>query len=179
MMFRAPLCACAWTLRASLAGTLMAGAAAIPAGGSLAADTANGTAARVEARSATLFAVGVVRDDRMAIHVSRSSDNTPVRDAVVTVVLRGSVHPTVAETDGGYTLRTKDLGLPGAATIVFRITEGGSQDELKSVLEIGETALKPEDKNSARQLGWWVLNFAVCSGFLLLLSRRRKAAARD
>jgi hypothetical protein len=27
----------------------------------------------------------------------------------------------------------------------------------------------------ARQMWWWALNFAVCIGFLMLWSRRRKA----
>jgi len=35
---------------------------------------------------------------------------------------------------------------------------------------------KPDEKNAARQLWWWVLNFAVCIGFLMLISRRRKAS---
>jgi hypothetical protein len=34
----------------------------------------------------------------------------------------------------------------------------------------------PQDKNTARQLWWWVLNFGVCIGFLYLISRRRKRA---
>jgi hypothetical protein len=43
-------------------------------------------------------------------------------------------------------------------------------------LQIPSAAGPPEDKNTARQLGWWVLNFAVCIGFLWLVSRRRKSA---
>jgi hypothetical protein len=31
-----------------------------------------------------------------------------------------------------------------------------------------------EDKSSSRQLGWWVLNFAVCIGFLWLWQRRKR-----
>ena len=64
-------------------------------------------ATRVEARSENLLAVGIVRDDRLVVHVTRVVDNAPVRDAVVTVLLRGIAHPTVAEADGGYTLQTK------------------------------------------------------------------------
>ena len=178
MGFRAPSSACAWTLKAGFVGLLMAVGAMISAP-ACAADDANAALVRVEARSASLLAVGVVRDDRMAIHLSHPIDNTPVRDAVVTVLLRGSVHPTVAEADGGYTLQTKDLTLPGSAAVVFQIAEGGLKEQLKGVLDISQPQSKPEDKNTARQLGWWVLNFAVCIGFLMLLSRRRKAAARD
>ena len=134
---------------------------------------------RVEARSASLLAVGIVRGDRMAIHLSRLADNAPVRDAVLTVVLRGVVHPTVAEADGSYTLQAKDLTLPGAAAVVFQVADGDAHDQLKGALEVPAAGAGLSDKNSARQLGWWVLNFAVCVGFLMLLSRRRKAAARE
>jgi hypothetical protein len=130
----------------------------------------------VEARSQELLAVGLVHDDKMSIHVSRLIDNAPVRDAVVTVVLRGTAHPTTAETDGSYALESKDLTLPGAATVEFQVSQGGASESLKGTLDIAQAAGQPEDKNSARQLWWWVLNFAVCFGVLWLISRRRKAA---
>jgi hypothetical protein len=132
---------------------------------------------RVEARSADLLAVGIVRGDRMVIHLSRLLDNAPVQAAVVTILLRGTVHPTVAEADGSFTMKSKDLGLEGAAAMVFQVTQGDVHENLTGTLEITGSPDKTEDKNSARQLGWWVLNFAVCIGFLMLLSRRRKAAA--
>jgi hypothetical protein len=44
---------------------------------------------------------------------------------------------------------------------------------------VADGGAKPDDKNGARQIWWWVLNFAVCIGFLMLFSRRRKAARRD
>lgn len=145
-----------------------------------AADAVAGKAtARVEARSADLLAVGIVQDDRMVVHLSRLLDNAPVRDAALTVLLRGVVHPTKAEADGSYTVQSKDLGLPGSAAVVFQVAGEGLHEDVTGALEITGTADKPEDKNSARQLGWWVLNFAVCIGFLMLWSRRRKAAAEE
>jgi hypothetical protein len=165
-----------------MAMALLACALALLAGGppqaAAAADGASVSPPRIEAHSADLLAVGIVHGDRMVIHVSRSIDNAPVSGAVLTVLLRGVVHPTTAEADGSYTLETHDLALPGSASLVFQIAQGESHEELKGALQIAETA-KPEDKNSARQLGWWVLNFAVCIGFLMLISRRRKAAAKD
>jgi hypothetical protein len=134
------------------------------------------TGARVEARSKDLLAVGVVHDGKMSIHVSRFMDNAPVRDAVVTVMLRGTAHPTTAETDGSYALETQDLTLPGAATVEFQVDQGAARETLKGTLDIARGAEQPEEKNSARQLWWWVLNFAVCFGVLWLISRRRKAA---
>jgi len=131
---------------------------------------------RVEARSADLLAVGVVHGDRLIIHLSRLIDNAPVRDAAVTVVLRGAAHPAVAETDGSYALQSKDLTLPGAAAIEFQVSQAGAQQSLKATLQITGGAGQPENRGSARQLWWWVLNFAVCIGFLLLISRRRKAS---
>ena len=119
---------------------------------------------------------GLVRDDRMTIHLSRLIDNAPVRDAAVTVVLRGAAHPTTAETDGSYTLQTKDLALPGAAAVEFRRGAAGGAGKPQGTLQIAAAGGQPDDKNSARQLWWWVLNFAVCIGFLWLFSRRRKAA---
>jgi hypothetical protein len=132
--------------------------------------------ARVEARSADLMAVGLVRDDRMTIHLSRLIDNAPLRDAALTVVLRGTAYPAVAETDGSYTLQAKDLTLPGAAAIEFQVAQGEARQSLKGTLNISAAAGAADDKNTARQLWWWVLNFAVCIGFLWLISRRRKAA---
>ncbi len=134
---------------------------------------------RVEARSANLLAVGVVHGDRMSIHLSRSIDNAPVRDAILTVLLRGIVHPTVAEADGSYTLQTKDLDVPGSASLQFQVLQGAMRENLEGTLSIAAEPPKPGEANTARQLWWWVLNFAVCIGFLWLISRRRKAAARD
>jgi hypothetical protein len=131
---------------------------------------------RVEVRSADLWAVGVVHDDKMSIHLSRLTDNAPVRDAAITVVLRGTAHSATAETDGSYSLQTKDLTLPGAAAVEFQVSQGAARESLKGTLDVARAAGQPNDKNSARQLWWWVLNFAVCFGVLWLISRRRKAA---
>jgi hypothetical protein len=132
--------------------------------------------ARVEVRSADFLAVGVVHGDTMSIHVSRPADNAPVRDAAITVILRGAAHAATAETDGSYSLQTKDLALPGAAAVEFQVTEGAVRASLKGTLDIADIGPRSEDKNNARQLWWWVLNFAVCFGVLWLISRRRKAA---
>ena len=130
---------------------------------------------RVEARSHDLLAVGVVRDDKMLIHISRLADNAPVRDAVVSVVLRGTAHATTAEADGSYSLQTKDLALPGAAAVDIHVGQGAAQESLKGTLDIGSQPGPVDDKNSSRQLWWWVLNFAVCGAAVWLFSRRRKA----
>jgi hypothetical protein len=140
---------------------------------------ADAPGSRIEARSADLLAVGIVQSDRMSIHLSRLLDNAPVRDAVLSVTLRGTVHPTVAEADGSYTLRTPDLDIPGSAAVVFQVTQGATHEDLGGTLALADSAPKAEDKNSARQLWWWVLNFAVCVGFLKLWSQRRKNAPED
>ncbi|MHB8475256.1 MAG: hypothetical protein ACYDBZ_03075 [Steroidobacteraceae bacterium] len=132
--------------------------------------------ARIEARSADLLAVGVVQDDRMSIHLSRLLDNAPVRDVAVTVLLRGVAHPATAEADGGFTLQTPDLRLPGTAGVEFQVVGGAAHETLKGALQVAAGPGGADDKNSARQLWWWVLNFAVCIGFLWLVSRRRKPA---
>jgi hypothetical protein len=142
--------------------------------GVLAADAA--AISRVEARSNDLLAVGVVRDTKMIIHLSRVADNAPVRDAVVTVLLRGTVHPTIAEADGSYSLQTQDLALPGSAAVNFQVDQGATKESLKGTLDSGSQPGPLDDKNSSRQLWWWVLNFAVCGAAVWLFSRRRKAA---
>jgi hypothetical protein len=164
---------CIWCCAVALAvmGTAIGVPQAVAAGA-----PGEAAASRIEARSADLLAVGLVHGDRMTIHLSRVIDNAPVRDAQVSLVLRGTAHPTTAETDGSYTLQTKDLTLPGAAAVEFRVTQAGSQVSLKGTLQVAADAGQSENKNSARQLWWWVLNFAVCIGFLWLYSRRRKAA---
>jgi hypothetical protein len=156
-----------WRSVAAVTALISSAAAAEPA-------SAPAAPQRVEARSADLLAVGVVRADRMTIHLSRLLDNAPVRDAVVTVVLRGTAHPTLAETDGSYSLKTAELAVPGAVAVEFRVVQAAGAQSLKGVLQIESGAGQSEDKNSARQLWWWVLNFAVCIGFLWLISRRRK-----
>jgi hypothetical protein len=144
------------------------------ANGAFAADSP--AISRVEARSKALLAVGVVRDDKMIVHISRLADNAPVRDAVVTVLLRGTVHPTTAEADGSYSLQTSDLALPGDAAVDFQVDQGGAKESLKGTLNIGSQPGPLDDKNNSRQLWWWVLNFAVCGAAVWLFSRRRKAA---
>jgi hypothetical protein len=123
------------------------------------------------------LAVGVVHDDKMSIHISRLVDNAPVRDAVVTVILRGIVHPTTAEADGSYSLQTKDLALPGTAAVDFQVGQGAAKESLKGTLDIGSAPGQSDDRsNNSRQLWWWVLNFAVCGAAVWLFSRRHKAA---
>jgi len=112
----------------------------------------------------------------MIVHLSRLIDNAPVRDVALTVVLRGVAHPTTAESDGSFTLQTKDLALPGAAAVEFQVQEGPARETLQGTLQVAAAAGHSDERNSSRQLWWWVLNFAVCIGFLWLYSRRRKAA---
>jgi hypothetical protein len=156
----------------SIAGPTLAAAPEVPA----AAPTKSPAPARVEARSDDLLAVGLAQGDRMIIRISRSIDNAPVRDAAVTVTLRGVTHPTTAEADGSFTLQTQDLALPGAAAVEFQVVQAAAHETLKGMLQVAGGAGSAGDKNSARQLWWWVLNFAVCIGFLWLISKRRKAA---
>jgi hypothetical protein len=162
-------------LKRLLTATAMAAFAMLTAASAADASAGESALPRVEARSSNLLAVGVVHDDKMSIHVSRLLDNAPVRDAAVTVVLRGTAHGATAEADGSYSLQAKDLTLPGAAAVEFQVSQGAERESLKGTLEIA-AARGAEDKNNARQLWWWVLNFAVCFGVLWLISRRRKAA---
>ena len=129
---------------------------------------------RIEARSASLLAVGLVDHDRMTIRVSRLADNAPVTNAAVAVKLRGAEHPATAQVDGSYVFESRDLGAPGAATVQITVHDGAVSETLSATLQPG--AEPAEEKNSTRQLLWWVLNFGVCIGFLWLISRRRKAA---
>jgi hypothetical protein len=134
-------------------------------------------APRIEVRSADLLLVGVVHGERMDLHLSQSVDNAPIRDATVVAVLRGATHAAVAAADGGYEFETPDLALPGAAVVEFRVTRGGATESLRGTLQ-GAATQRDEDKNGIRQYLWWVLNFGVCIGFLMLYSRRRKAAEK-
>jgi hypothetical protein len=135
---------------------------------------ASAAAARVEARSVQLLAVGTVQGERMTIHLSRLEDNAPVRDAEVALVLRGATHPATAMTDGGYEVATPDFALPGAAAVRIEVTTGGTRQDLEGTLQPAAAAESTDDKGSSRQLGWWVLNFAVCIGFLWLWQRRKR-----
>jgi hypothetical protein len=144
---------------------------------SVAAPAAAAGGIRVEARSSDLLAVGIVRADHLNIRLSRISDNAPVHDASVTVVLRGNSHPTIAQADGSYALQSPDLALPGAAVLDIRVAQPTGVETLTSNFDAGAGAPPPaEEKNGSRQLWWWVLNFGVCIGFLWLFSRRKKTA---
>jgi hypothetical protein len=153
---------------------LLAAALAIAAGAAASAPAP--APARVEAHSGDLLAVGLVQGDHMVIRVSRVLDNAPVRDAVVAVVLRGATYPTVAEADGSYAVRAKDLTLPGDAAVGFEITQGQQHEHLQGVIKVNTEAEEPDNHGNSRQMWWWALNFGVCAGFLVLWSRRRKSA---
>jgi hypothetical protein len=129
---------------------------------------------RVEARSADILAVGVVHGDAMTIHLSRVLDNAPLHDAAVTLTLRGTAHPAIAEADGSYTVHTPDLALPGSAAVVFTIGQANAEQRLTGTLQIPGTS-NDSPNGAARQYGWWALNFGVCIGFLYLWSRRKKS----
>ncbi len=143
---------------------------------------------RIEARSPSFLVVGVVQGDTMTLHVSRLVDNSPVHDAQLGVLLRGETHATAVQPDGSYTFSAEDLKLPGTASVQFTVTQSAEQaqgagptqaaiqEKMTGTLQIGAQSAKEEGQNSARQLAWWVLNFAVCIGFLVLISRRRKSA---
>jgi hypothetical protein len=92
-------------------------------------------------------------------------------------LLRGTSHPATAEADGSFTLQTPELSVPGAAAVEIQVARSAASETLKGTLQIAAPADHPGDKNSARQLWWWVLNFAVCIGFLWLISRRRKSSS--
>jgi hypothetical protein len=131
--------------------------------------------ARVEARSAELLAVGMVHGEHMLIHLTRVDDNAPIGNAQVALVLRGASHAAVALADGGYSVDTPDLALPGEAAVRFEVTLNGTRQDLSGTLQLaGRPKASDDDKSSSRQIGWWVLNFAVCIGFLWLWSRRKR-----
>jgi hypothetical protein len=71
---------------------------------------------------------------------------------------------------------TPDLALPGAAAVRIEVTSSGTRQDLAGTLQPTAAAASTEDKGSSRQLGWWVLNFAVCIGFLWLWQRRKRHA---
>jgi hypothetical protein len=148
------------------------------AAASTAAATAAASAAttRVEARSAQLLAVGTVHGERMTIHLSRLEDNAPLRDADVALLLRGATHPATALADGGYAVTAPELALPGTAAVRIEVTSSGTRQDLEGTLQpaAAPAAGSTEDKGTSRQLGWWVLNFAVCIGFLWLWQRRKR-----
>lgn len=134
---------------------------------------ADAPSARIEARSADLLAVGTVRGPRMTIHLSRLIDNVPVRDAAVSVVLRGTAHAATADADGGYSIETPDLGVPGPAAVQIQVSRAGTRMDLDGTLDVPGASGGSGPGSTTRQYGWWLLNFAVCIGFLMLWRRRK------
>lgn len=130
---------------------------------------------RVEARSEHYRLVALVQNGAMRLHVSRRIDNAPVADAVVAVTLRGKTHAAIADADGGYSFASADLRLPGSAAIVFKVAADGVDETLDGTFRQTAGTQGSTKNGGARQLGWWVLNFAVCIGFLALIARRNKS----
>ena len=120
-------------MRAAFAAT--AAAAMIALAGAAARGEEPAPPQRVEARSSDLLAVATVHEGRMTIHLSRLVDNAPVRDAALSVVLRGTTHPAVAEADGSYSVQAEDLRLPGMAAVQFEVTRGADHEVLAGTLE--------------------------------------------
>ena len=112
----------------------------------------------------------------MVIHLSRVLDNAPVHDAAVQVNIRSLSLAAVAQTDGSYEIHSPELTASGPSVVAFLVTRGADTEKLVGTLDAPTAAKKVTESGQARQLLWWVLNFAVCIGFLLLYSRRRKAA---
>lgn len=154
------LLAC-WCLFGSALGSL--GAAADPQ-----------PVARIEARSTTYLLVGLVHGETLSVHLSRLLDNSPVPDAQVSMLLRGREYPATAQVDGGYTVTAKELALPGSAVIEFRIAQSAVQETVRATLQTPEGSSKDDDKSLIRQYAWWILNFGICIGALMLYSRRSK-----
>jgi len=142
-----------------------------------AADAATAAAPRVEARSKSFLAVGVIQRGHMRIHLSRLLDNAPVHDASIVVAMRALKLDAIAQTDGSYSVSSPELAAPGPAVVAFTVTHAGTTEMMSGNLEMPAVGKKLEDNGQARQLLWWVLNFGVCIGFLVLYSRRSKAAA--
>jgi hypothetical protein len=140
------------------------------------ADAAAPGAARVEARSRSFLAVGVLQGDQMNIHLSRLLDNAPVHDASVEVAMRALKLSAVAQTDGSYTVRSPELEAAGPAVVAFTVTQAGTTEKMSGNLEAPAARKGLQNNGQARQMLWWALNFGVCIGFLVLYSRRRKAA---
>jgi hypothetical protein len=161
-------------LAAAAALCAMLGSA--PRAGS-AEESAAAVAPRVEARSKSFLAVGVVHGEQMNIHLSRLLDNAPVHDASIEVAMRALKLNAVAQTDGSYTVRSPELAAAGPAVVAFTVTQGGATEKMSGDLEMPAFGKKLADNGQARQMLWWALNFGVCIGFLVLYSRRSKAAA--
>ncbi|MFI4890268.1 MAG: hypothetical protein ACHQIL_07030 [Steroidobacterales bacterium] len=142
-------------------------------------DASAAAPARIEARSADLVLVGVLQGETLTIHVTRLLDNATVRDASVAVAFRGGIYPTVAQVDGGYSFQARELALPGTTAMEFRVTAGGTEEKLTGTLQVANDSDGSTDGGSLRQYGWWILNFAVCGAFLVLLARRKKPADPD
>jgi hypothetical protein len=132
--------------------------------------------ARIEARSTTYLLVGLVHGESMSVHVSRLLDNSQVRDAHVTMLLRGREYPATAQIDGGYAMTAKELALPGSAVVEFRIAQSAVQETLRATLQTPAGLLKADDKSGIRQYAWWILNFGICIGALMLYNRRSKSS---
>jgi hypothetical protein len=130
--------------------------------------------ARVVAASADYRIVGLLRGDTLSLHVSRVLDGAPMTDAAVSVEFRGRSYPATATVDGGYSISTPQLAISGPTAFAFEIRAGNTTQTLRGVLT--GSAKTRSGHGRVRQLGWWVLNFSVCIGFLALLSRRRKRA---
>lgn len=131
-----------WMLAAAavLAGT---GRAAAHAGHDHGADVFTGdvpVAPRAAIRSGDFDLVAVAEASRLVIYLDHVADNSPARNARITLNHGGRSHVARKLEDGVYAIEGLAMGEGGMHDLIFEVAAGGTQDLLAGTLGTGAAA---------------------------------------
>jgi membrane fusion protein, heavy metal efflux system len=118
---------------------------------------ASSTYPRVTAHSELYELVGVVRGERLSIHLDHFATNEPVADAKVKVTI-GDTEPVDAEPaeNGVYTISFPRLARTGSVEAVFNVTAASGDDLLVGALTLPPDTEPTAAHSSIRSLSLWI-----------------------
>lgn len=174
-------------LCAGLGAVVLAGAALAHEGhdhGAAPPPRPSSFAPRVEAASAELELVGVLRDGKLILYLDRFADNAPVAGASIEVDTPAGTLAAVPVEAGTYVLSAPFLNVPGPHDLAFTVTVDGNADLLLATLSVPAPANAARPAPPAVLAGLGMVSMGVLAGVgvgflagVLVMRRRRGAAA--
>lgn len=135
---------------------------------------------RLEARSADLELLAVLKDRQLVIYLDHFASNVPITDAKLELESGNWSAQAQARPDGSYVVDAAPLAAPGSHPVVITVEAGDIVDLLNGELQVG--APQPPAGPAAEQAGvvprsGWVLGgLAALAVFGVLVMRMRRSA---
>ena len=95
---------------------------------------------RVSAQSGTYELVGILQGERLAIYLDRFSDNAPVTDARMEVMVGDDTVPAERNPDGTYSVSSPRFAGSGTVELAFAVTGKDGDDLLTGTLALPDRA---------------------------------------